>query len=236
MGLFCQLTGHRARPMPTWNRGYYFSRCRRCGADLIRTAFGRWEEARGFRVVWSPGREMDPAKSQVMDYFPRPREMRAVAEPEGIGPKDAEQSWSRRHEGHKAPDPGILAVASAPAKSAGPDRNASPAAALAQPALADQATKPKTDPDEVPGNNAISQIERPAILSAGPSGITASSRPAVDFMEEEDASAWDSLVNGPARKRDERLDVDPGQIANGGLARQRAGATAKDVARAGRPE
>jgi hypothetical protein len=59
MRLFCRLGRHRAKPMPKWNGGYYFSQCRRCGVDLIRACFGRWEEPDGFRVVWKPATRLD---------------------------------------------------------------------------------------------------------------------------------------------------------------------------------
>jgi hypothetical protein len=50
--LLCQLGWHRPRPIARWNHGYYFSNCRRCGTDLVRTAFGGWQVPKGFRVVW----------------------------------------------------------------------------------------------------------------------------------------------------------------------------------------
>lgn len=48
----CNLGWHRISLNVRWNRGYYFSRCERCGRDLIRTIYGRWHEPRGYRVVW----------------------------------------------------------------------------------------------------------------------------------------------------------------------------------------
>lgn len=48
----CSVGLHRAQPVAHWNHGYYFSRCRRCGADLVRTAYSRWHVPRGHRVVW----------------------------------------------------------------------------------------------------------------------------------------------------------------------------------------
>lgn len=39
--------------MPIWNAGYWFSRCGRCGCDLIRRGGGRWRvPPKGLRVVW----------------------------------------------------------------------------------------------------------------------------------------------------------------------------------------
>ena len=52
--IFCRLGRHRAAEGEVWNRGYYFSRCRRCGSDLVRTASGRWHVPKGRKVVWKP--------------------------------------------------------------------------------------------------------------------------------------------------------------------------------------
>lgn len=52
MRLLCALGRHRPEPWPRWNAGYYFARCRRCGRDLVRTAYGDWGIPKGCRVVW----------------------------------------------------------------------------------------------------------------------------------------------------------------------------------------
>lgn len=52
MSLICELGWHRPRRVARWNNGYYFTRCSRCGRDLVRTAYGRWHEPHGYRVVW----------------------------------------------------------------------------------------------------------------------------------------------------------------------------------------
>jgi hypothetical protein len=52
MPFLCELGWHRPRDLVRWNSGYYFTRCARCGCDLVRTAYGRWHEPRGYRVVW----------------------------------------------------------------------------------------------------------------------------------------------------------------------------------------
>ena len=52
MPLICSLGFHRPPPIARWNHGYYFSKCKRCGADLVRTAYGRWQVPKGFRVIW----------------------------------------------------------------------------------------------------------------------------------------------------------------------------------------
>lgn len=63
--LLCQLGWHRAAPDEVWNQGYYFSRCERCGADIVRTPSGRWHVPAGHKVVWKPrkarGRKRPPS-------------------------------------------------------------------------------------------------------------------------------------------------------------------------------
>ena len=48
----CNMGWHRVSADVRWNSGYYFSRCERCGRDLVRTIYGRWHVPRGYRVVW----------------------------------------------------------------------------------------------------------------------------------------------------------------------------------------
>lgn len=52
--LLCRLGRHEPGGLAHWNDGYYFARCRRCGHDVVRTAYGRWTIPRGFRVIWGP--------------------------------------------------------------------------------------------------------------------------------------------------------------------------------------
>jgi hypothetical protein len=54
MSFLCRLGLHRVSGLPVWNDGFYFSTCKRCGCDLVRTAFERWHAPSGQRVVWSP--------------------------------------------------------------------------------------------------------------------------------------------------------------------------------------
>ena len=55
MPLLCELGRHKPEPVARWNNGYYFTRCARCGEDLVRTAYGRWHVPHGYRVVWQAG-------------------------------------------------------------------------------------------------------------------------------------------------------------------------------------
>jgi hypothetical protein len=56
MSILCTLGGHEAGPAEVYNAGYWFSRCRRCRRDMIRTG-ASWDIVpRGHRVVWRSGR------------------------------------------------------------------------------------------------------------------------------------------------------------------------------------
>ncbi|MDP8994275.1 MAG: hypothetical protein M3N07_04700 [Pseudomonadota bacterium] len=56
MSLLCFIQGHAPASDEVWNRGYSFSKCRRCHCDLIRSD-GEWETVpRGHRVAWKKGR------------------------------------------------------------------------------------------------------------------------------------------------------------------------------------
>lgn len=54
LNFLCRLGFHRACEGEVWNRGYYFTRCRGCGTDLVRTAAGKWHVPKGRKVVWKP--------------------------------------------------------------------------------------------------------------------------------------------------------------------------------------
>jgi hypothetical protein len=54
MSLLCLAGKHAVRPGGVWNQGLNFSRCRRCGRDMVRVE-AKWQPApRGFRIVWKP--------------------------------------------------------------------------------------------------------------------------------------------------------------------------------------
>jgi hypothetical protein len=91
-----------------WNEGYYFTTCRRCMMDLIRTAYGTWQIPRGFRIVWSVGRpdsvesaRIESEVEQQLSAFAEPPPPPAPAPPPTFVPdfmEDAtiDTSW-RRH-------------------------------------------------------------------------------------------------------------------------------------------
>ena len=55
MSLLCAIGGHEAAAGEVYNSGYWFSHCRRCTRNMIRSG-GSWEVVpQGHRVVWRPG-------------------------------------------------------------------------------------------------------------------------------------------------------------------------------------
>jgi len=54
MAILCTFGRHRPAPDEVWNKGWYFTRCERCGADLVRTGSGKWHVPKGRKVVWKP--------------------------------------------------------------------------------------------------------------------------------------------------------------------------------------
>jgi hypothetical protein len=64
MKILCHLARHRAVPSNIWNDGFYFSRCRSCGCEMIGKG-GNWQPVpRGYRIVWRPRGE------HVIDWTP----------------------------------------------------------------------------------------------------------------------------------------------------------------------
>jgi cell division protein FtsZ len=52
MPIMCLVAGHHAFPSSVRNQGFYFSQCRCCGRDMIRSQRGWRKVPKGFRVVW----------------------------------------------------------------------------------------------------------------------------------------------------------------------------------------
>ncbi len=52
MSIVCSVIGHKAASASVWNRGYHFSTCTRCGADLVESEDDRWiTPPAGYRIV-----------------------------------------------------------------------------------------------------------------------------------------------------------------------------------------
>lgn len=52
MHLLCELGRHKPAPGARRSQGYCFTRCERCGSDLVRRDEGQWFVPRGYRVGW----------------------------------------------------------------------------------------------------------------------------------------------------------------------------------------
>lgn len=50
--MLCRVGWHKALVNGTWNQGYCFTTCSRCGRDMVRSLFGEWLVPADFRVVW----------------------------------------------------------------------------------------------------------------------------------------------------------------------------------------
>ena len=62
--LFCAIRGHAPGVEQSTNRGIDFTRCRRCGADLVRKN-GPWQAVpKGYRVAWRPKEAAPDAESE----------------------------------------------------------------------------------------------------------------------------------------------------------------------------
>lgn len=59
--LLCEFGWHQAMPSKRWNGRYCFSRCARCGVDMVSTPSGKWRVPKGYRIVWKP--KPKPAKA-----------------------------------------------------------------------------------------------------------------------------------------------------------------------------
>jgi hypothetical protein len=109
MSLLCALGGHEAGPDEVYNGGYYFSRCRRCERDMIRSGAAWQMVPSGHRVVWRSGRRqhsVEPSFAGVLPVLHREANLPAVRPPFA--------SWSRDMVRLRRP-PAAAAAASAAA-------------------------------------------------------------------------------------------------------------------------
>ena len=90
MGLMCAIGGHEAASREVYNCGYWFSRCRGCGCDMIRAGGGWSLVPEGHRVVWKAGRQnhsLQPDFAHVLPVLLRTANLPA--------PRSPFFSWSR---------------------------------------------------------------------------------------------------------------------------------------------
>jgi hypothetical protein len=88
--ILCMVLKHAPGGRQVWNDGYSFSRCGRCGRELIRSD-GQWAPVpRGHRIVWKRGRHRHSLEAQYLRLLPLPLKTRGRAlQPDGL-------SWHRR--------------------------------------------------------------------------------------------------------------------------------------------
>jgi hypothetical protein len=96
MNLLCDLGWHRPAGLPRWNDGYYFSRCGRCGQDLVRTAYQKWHVPRGYRIVWCP--EPPAARADIAVHPASEHETPRL-------PGSGEMDWAASREPEASPAP-----------------------------------------------------------------------------------------------------------------------------------
>lgn len=71
MSLVCRLKGHDPSPDEVCNGGRCFTRCRRCGADLVKEEDGWQPVPKGYRVVWKDSAG-EPTKAAPAVPVPEP--------------------------------------------------------------------------------------------------------------------------------------------------------------------
>ncbi|TFI56536.1 hypothetical protein E2493_19540 [Sphingomonas parva] len=82
MRFLCALGGHEASDETTYNSGYYFSACRRCGTDMVRSGATWREIPEGHKVVWKAGRHAHSVEPDYGPVLPTVHESAAAAAPE----------------------------------------------------------------------------------------------------------------------------------------------------------
>ena len=83
MPVRCIVGQHAAAPGEVHNQGFGFSKCRRCGRDMVRSMHEWQIVPRGFRVVWRHKRPHQAETSAAQLFFDLPSIGRAVAVPAG---------------------------------------------------------------------------------------------------------------------------------------------------------
>lgn len=222
LGLLCALRGHKPdAAIARWNRGHCFSRCRRCGRDLVRTAYGGWEVPKGYRIVWHPAPAQATGEPAPAAEAPRAEPAEAAAldapgfEPEPADAAAEEMTFTDRipvaeaveaaEADEVAPEPAepILKPAETPAEPVTAEAPPGPewpiSAAAAEPAEQDeQQFDALPVPADAPAAEPRSE-QAETCLDEPPAGQP--EPPAIpDFMNEnEDEPDWGDVAPAPAR-------------------------------------
>ena len=197
MPLSCRLGRHRPHPMARWNDGYYFTRCERCGHDLVRTAFEGWDVPKGYKVVW----QQHPPEGRE-DVALVPEEQEAATPEAAASDEDAAESQIElpiqqvlRELGDE-PQPGSELEQPGPelepamAAEAAPYTDDEPDAEVAVPPPAEEAA---ADDGEAPASEDEAETELQDQIAAAPGAIP-------DFMEDESETLyWDPVTGSYVR-------------------------------------
>jgi hypothetical protein len=84
MSILCALGGHEAAAAEIYNSGYYFSQCRRCRSDMIRSGAAWRAVPKGHQVVWKGGchsHSMEPDYGSVLPTLHREANLPALPSP-----------------------------------------------------------------------------------------------------------------------------------------------------------
>ncbi len=84
MSILCFIQGHSPSEEQIWNRGYSFSKCRRCRCDMIRSGAAWREVPNGHKVVWKGGchsHSVEPDYAPVLPALHRDANLPAVRAP-----------------------------------------------------------------------------------------------------------------------------------------------------------
>ena len=162
MPLLCAIGWHAPEAMVLWNHGYYFTICRRCRRDLVRTAYGAWHVPRGHRVVWQAYAPAGTMRAELAPLDPPSRASRSAAPAtrRGTGERELPITEVLRH---LANEDVAEEVAERPPKDPG---ETSPAVEPEDPTapIAERNTPPPAAPDEF---RATGACQRPGRRSAG---------------------------------------------------------------------
>lgn len=81
MSIACLAGNHSVYPRAIPNQGFEFTRCTRCGRDLLRAGRGWRDAPPGFRIVWRGGTRRGAESGQLAFDLARPGHPSAVPVP-----------------------------------------------------------------------------------------------------------------------------------------------------------
>jgi hypothetical protein len=156
MRLFCTLGWHSPGPQILWNAGFWFTKCRDCERDLVRSRHRGWHVPVGAKVVWQ-------AKAPVPRPPAEPEALVASAAPDIIVEAGKPPKRVKRAKGAVPIAPADIAVASEPAALIEPAEAAAPVE-FAAPAHGSAPSRPLAPAERLD----LAQFVAEMLHSAGP--------------------------------------------------------------------